>query len=270
VNKHQGGQLLIHNSSEWPDLFLDSDTNRRRSPIRKVTDSFDEECYRAPVPLLTNGVATMSTKYELTGETVSTGGHQLYRIRALRDFGNVRAGELGGFVETEVNLSHLGNAWVRDEARASGFAFVCENALVCDQAEISGEAIVSGGAVVSASAKVRDTACVGEGSVVGENAEVFGKAKLFGYSRVFGTAKVGGRARIIDQAAVGGEAVVDGDSVISDFAVVVGRARVGGDARVGDRAIVSGDAVLPGRGKFAGVDRIQPQLPGRPPSGPTP
>lgn len=47
-------------------------------------------------------------KYELTDKTMEINNRTLFRIRALRDFGNVKAGDLGGFVETEDNLSHEG------------------------------------------------------------------------------------------------------------------------------------------------------------------
>lgn len=51
-------------------------------------------------------------KYELTSETFVLSGHTLHRIRALKDFGSINAGELGGWVEKEENLSQYGNAWV--------------------------------------------------------------------------------------------------------------------------------------------------------------
>ena len=69
-------------------------------------------------------------KYELTGETINVFGKTLHRIRATRDFSNVHAGDLGGFIEDERNLSHDENAWVGGNARVSGNAWVGGNALV--------------------------------------------------------------------------------------------------------------------------------------------
>ena len=44
-------------------------------------------------------------KFELTSEfTTNVFGTKLFRIKALVEFGNVDAGELGGFVEKEENL----------------------------------------------------------------------------------------------------------------------------------------------------------------------
>lgn len=51
-------------------------------------------------------------KYILTNHTCQVEGHTLYRIRALKDFAGVRAGELGGYVEQEHNLSQYGNCWI--------------------------------------------------------------------------------------------------------------------------------------------------------------
>ena len=55
-------------------------------------------------------------KYELTEETVTVYGKTLYRIRAVRDFGSVKTGEFGGYIEKEENLSHFDNAWVCGDA----------------------------------------------------------------------------------------------------------------------------------------------------------
>ena len=60
-------------------------------------------------------------KYELTSETkVMPSGETVYRIRALRSFDTthkpVQAGDLGGWVASEANLSHEGNCWLFDEA----------------------------------------------------------------------------------------------------------------------------------------------------------
>lgn len=72
----------------------------------------------------------MSKKYELTDETVRINSIILHRIKALTDFGDVDAGDLGGWVESERNMSHDGNAWVYDNARVYGNAWVCGNAWV--------------------------------------------------------------------------------------------------------------------------------------------
>ena len=66
----------------------------------------------------------MKRKYEFTGETMERSGRTLYRIRAVRDFGDVKAGDLGGWIEKEGNLDHFGNAWVYGDAWVHGDAMV--------------------------------------------------------------------------------------------------------------------------------------------------
>ena len=46
----------------------------------------------------------------------------MFRIRALFDFGYIKAGELGGWIESENNLSQYGDAWVSGNAEVSGNA----------------------------------------------------------------------------------------------------------------------------------------------------
>lgn len=56
-------------------------------------------------------------KFELTTESkINIFGKELFRIKALISFGNVREGDTGGWVEKEENLSHSGDARVYDNA----------------------------------------------------------------------------------------------------------------------------------------------------------
>ena len=78
-------------------------------------------------------------KFELTTEFITNFlGIKLFRIKALVKFGDVKKGELGGFVEKEENLEHYENARVHEYAKVSG------NAIVSGDAIVSGNAIVSG------------------------------------------------------------------------------------------------------------------------------
>lgn len=84
-------------------------------------------------------------KFELTNEFITNMfGTKLFRIRALVEFGDVEAGELGGYVEKESNLGHDDNAWVYDNARVCGDAQVSGDALVYGNARVCGDARVCG------------------------------------------------------------------------------------------------------------------------------
>ena len=126
----------------------------------------------------------MDKKYKLTKEMIEIDGRTLYRIKALRDFDNVKKGELGGFIEKEENLSHAGLCWVSENAKVYGRAMVRGNA------EIYGNAKVFGYAEVFGHAKVYDDANVYE------HAKVSADAIVFGYAKVSGHAEIGTFARI--------------------------------------------------------------------------
>ena len=123
-------------------------------------------------------------KYKLTNNKKEFGGRTLYQIEALKDFGNVRKGDLGGWIEREDNLSQDDNCWVLDNAEVfgnaevSGSAQVYENARVSGDAEVFGSAEVHGDAQVYGNAEVHGNAWVFENAWVSGNARVSGNAKL--------------------------------------------------------------------------------------------
>lgn len=112
-------------------------------------------------------------KYELVKEdSVKVSDSTLYRIRACMEFEDntgkiIHVGDLGGYVESEENLSHKGRAWVSGDAQVFG------DARVFGDAQVFGDAWVSG------------------------NALVFGDARVFGNARVSGNAWVSGNARVV-------------------------------------------------------------------------
>ena len=87
-------------------------------------------------------------KFELTTEQkINWFGRTLYRIKACISFtttsgDEVKAGDLGGFVEKESNLSHDGKAWVWGNAEVWGNAKVYGDAEVWGNANVCGDASV--------------------------------------------------------------------------------------------------------------------------------
>ena len=101
----------------------------------------------------------MEPKYEIiTTDSLRIGNETLYRIRALRKFGNVVPGEIGGYIKDLNCLSHDGNAWVSGDARVSG------------DAQVYGDARVSGNAKIT---KTRDYMCFGSFGSVGRTTTIF-------------------------------------------------------------------------------------------------
>ena len=97
-------------------------------------------------------MSNATVKYTFTDEKMVFLGRTLTRIRRVSDQC------LGGWLESESNLSQTGDAWVSDNAKVFG------------NASVSGDAQVFG------------------------NAWVYGDAQVFGDARVFGDAQVFGNA----------------------------------------------------------------------------
>ena len=162
----------------------------------------------------------MEKKYKLTDETISLNGATLYRIEALKDFGEIKKGDKGGFIESEDNLSHEGNAWVYDDACVYDNALVTDNACVSDNARVYGNSLVYSNAQVYNNARMCG------------NARVCGNAQVYGYTYVYGNSLVYGNARVSDNA------------YVYDNASVSNNARVWGNVRVYGNTNVCGDAEI--------------------------
>jgi NDP-sugar pyrophosphorylase family protein len=127
-------------------------------------------------------------KFELTTDKIKSNGVTLHRIKALIDFGDVKAGEWGGYVEKETNLSQYGGAWVYTHAQVYG------NAQVFGQALVYGNAQVFGNARICSDAKASG------------NARIFGNARISGNAHIFGDSLVYGNACMCDNAQVSSDA----------------------------------------------------------------
>ena len=99
-------------------------------------------------------------------------GRTFYRIVALKDFADVKAGDKGGYVESEDNLSHDGNAWVYNNAKVWGKAFVFGDAKVSGLSQIFGDAKVGDRARVEDFAHISGSVSVLDSALVNKNVHI--------------------------------------------------------------------------------------------------
>ncbi|WII39673.1 hypothetical protein [Paenibacillus thiaminolyticus] len=151
----------------------------------------------------------MTRKYEFTGETSNSiaEGATLHRIRAVRDFGNVKAGDLGGWIQKEENLNHSGDCWIYDRAAAFGNARVSGNASLRNEALAYDNAFITDHALIERDASVFGRARIYDRVVVTDRASIYRDAVLYG------------RTRVQDRAVIGNFAYISGNDVL-----------IGGDA----------------------------------------
>lgn len=191
-------------------------------------------------------------KFELDKSSkISVDGITLYRIRALKNFGVVKKGDLGGYVEKEENLSQKGNAWIFDNAKAMDDAIVKDdatlhhNATVCDDAIISGSASINENVTIYDQATVSDNAILYGNVTLISNAKIYGKARLYDHVVVSGNAQVYDNARCLQSAKIKDNAQVFNDATINN-AFISGAACVFDKATVEDNSVISGHIKLYG------------------------
>jgi len=148
-------------------------------------------------------------KYKLTDKTKVVNGHTLCRIQALKDFSDVKKGDLGGWVEKEENLSQYGKCWIHNEA------CVYDCACVHDDAKISDNAIIY------------------------DNARVYNNASVLGLARVYNNSRISGDAIVLGYASVSGHAWISCSAFISDNASISGYACVYGFSNITEKTVVS-------------------------------
>ena len=183
-------------------------------------------------------------KYKMTNNTLMVNGRVLHQIVALKDFGMISKGELGGWIEDYNNLAQEGKAWVANNACVYAFARVSQNAFIGDSARVAGRALVTENALVSGNAYVYENAEVRDNAYVMGNAHIYGDAGVGCSAVIRGNAHVYGCAIIRDLAEVYDNACVYDSARVSEDALVCGNARVYEYGCVGSNAFVGGNAVV--------------------------
>lgn len=202
-------------------------------------------------------------KYKILEDgSIKFRGKSLCRIQALIDFADVKAGDIGGYVESEENLSHEGEAWVYDNAIVCDDARVFHNAKVrwdakvFDHAKVYYEAEIHGSAEIYGNAEVFCDAYVEGNAKIYGNAEVYDYAEVHDYAEIFDNAKVSGKACICSCTEIYGNAKIYEKSNISGDAKIYGNAAVFGNAEVCDDVEIYGNAEVYGEAKIYGSAKI--------------
>jgi len=169
-------------------------------------------------------------KFELVrNEVYAKDGHALFRIRALKTFKNIyddiiEAGEIGGYVEKEDNLSQEGSCWIYDDAMVYHDAFVQDDALICQNAQVFGFANIRDKTFVMNNAKIYDHAsCWGE-AAINDNAIIEGAAHI-------SDGIIQGNAKICDDAVIRkgicqNNVIVSGKAVLSGYFILDGNMKI--------------------------------------------
>ena len=106
------------------------------------------------------------------------------RVKALKNFGTIKKGSLGGIIDSYDNLSQQGNCWVYKNAR------IKDKALVTHNARVMGYSIVHDHAVVSDETKLSGRVKIGGYTTVYESIAISGSFSANGYTYFCGYEKL--------------------------------------------------------------------------------
>ena len=177
----------------------------------------------------------MEKKYELVkDDRIIIGSSWLYRIRALKHIqvsaneymANIEPGDLGGYVESEENLSHEGTCWVNDDAKVYGKVFVYENACIAGNASVFGYVKAYGNAFIGDNSIVRDSAIIHEDAHITGHVLICDFAEVYGDTMISKYAVVSERAKIYDKAIVTDSVCIKGNAEIRCKAHIYGNATI--------------------------------------------
>lgn len=260
--------------NQWNRMWLADDMQAYKTAIAAVTFAPKLQQHKQAAQTVSNNNTdsksmTEEIKFELVPESkITDRGTEYYRIRALKDFGDVKKGDLGGYVEKEENLSQEGDAWIYDDAKVRTDAVVSGNAKIREEgwlagdaqvygnAEVSGKAILTGNAQVydnakvsgrmqlSDNAKIYGNAQVNINMTISNNVEIYDNAKLDGAIFVKDNAKVYGNANIHGSAYIAGNTQVSGNAELTDGASIKDDVIITGETKLGAHANVSGKGIL--------------------------
>lgn len=207
-------------------------------------------------------------------------GRKLQRIKAVRSFGTINEGTIGGFIEYDENLSHHGNCWVADNAIAAGESRVRRNALLRDRSRIDDHVIVSDSAIVQDKSLLRDDVLVYGHVVIGDQSFLAGSVTVCGHVHIFcrprytcsgknrianlcdlvmvkDFARLEGTILLRDHCIVGGNSIIRNNVRIIEHARIEDNALIESSACIGDHALICQSAHVGGYSKIAGCCIVQ-------------
>ena len=159
-------------------------------------------------------------------------GITLYRIEALRDFYQIKKGDLGGWIEKEENLSQSGTCWVYDEAMVFQNAQVSGKAIVCGNAKVFGYAIITDNAEVGGNSKIQDCAILQNDVSVYDNAHIFDNARISNNAQIYNNVKVFGCAYIYGNAYIFNDVQIYDNVKVHGYTEIYGNIHICGDAEI--------------------------------------
>lgn len=182
-------------------------------------------------------------KYEFTGKEVILTSKKYINNRLvikehiLKQIIRLSDGLIGGYIESEENLSHSGTCFVYDNA------MLCGNVIVTDNASVFGNAFLQGDVLLSGKSKVYENALLIGNIKIGKSTSIYGYAFIYSankteeYINIYGYIQIYNNAVIYDRVNIEGSVSIFGNSFVATNTTLKGR------ISIGDKVIVYGSYI---------------------------
>ena len=174
-------------------------------------------------------------KYEILMDkenTIEWNGHTLHRIRALKDFGEVNKGDLGGFVENKNNLSHYGNCWIYDDAKAMDNSRIYDNSRMYDNSEM------------------HDNSVMCDYSKMYDESKMYNNSKMYNKSRMRGDSRMHGDSRMFDNSAMYNNSEMYNKSRMHGYSIMFDYSRMFDNSAMYDNSVMYNNSELKNNDKL--------------------
>ena len=176
-------------------------------------------------------------KYEILMDeknTIEFEGRTLHRIKALRDFGDVKKGDIGGFVENDYNLSHEGNCWIYDSAKAM------------DNSRIYGDSEMYENSKMYGNSKMHDNSKMYGNTIMYDFSELHGNSRMYNYSKMYNYSSMHDCSRMY------GDSEMHENSKMYDYSVMHDCSKMYGDSAMYGNSRMHNDSELHNKAKLYG------------------
>ena len=142
-------------------------------------------------------------KYELIKESKTIfKGREVFRVKALKNFGNVKAGDVGGWVCSCNNLSQEGDCWIYDDAKC------------LDNAKMHNNSRMFNNSVMCDNAEMFNNSRMFNNSVMCDNTIMYDNAIMYNNSKMCDKSVMCDNSRMCDNAEMYDYAILDKDKLL--------------------------------------------------------
>lgn len=212
-------------------------------------------------------------KYELIPSPFHDGGMvKVSRIKAVRDIPahGVLAGDLGGYLDSQVILEQKGDCWVGDQAIVLGSVVINSYALITDHAVVHGGTTVlkekgeSGnyyGLNITENARISGDACLDYVTTPTERAQagfIGGQSRIRDHAKIYNARVIIGNTVVEDNATINAGCQLRDESRVSGQAVLEKKVMLHDQSTIADYASIGRNSIIKGLSRVSGKTKVAP------------